>query len=214
MIAIPTTEQCLGCMRDMNMLAHIRDHSLQVCRVALVISDGLIAKGLRINRNLVAAAALLHDITKTRSFDTGENHARSGAALVTLWGYPQVGRIVGQHVRLEGYFMASLPGEAEIVNYADKRVMHDRIVGLERRMTYILDQYGGTPEKIRGIRWLWGMTRRVETRLFGYLDFPPAAVAARVGQRRRPGGRDDRLQAGRTGRGAARAAAPLLRRTV
>jgi len=97
---------------------------------------------------MIRAAALLHDITKTRSFQTLEDHAETGARLVADLGYPEVGRIIGQHVRLESYPPARTPSEAEIVNYADKRVLHDRIVSLDERMGYILKKYGDAPDDL------------------------------------------------------------------
>jgi putative nucleotidyltransferase with HDIG domain len=82
----------------MDMLENIVAHSLQVCRVSMFLTDRL---GLpELNRELIRAAALLHDITKTRSFRTQEDHAETGARLIADLGYPEVAGIVGQHVRL------------------------------------------------------------------------------------------------------------------
>ena len=64
-------------------------------------------------------------------------------------------------------------GEAEIINYADKRVLHDRIVGLDKRLDYILEKYGKRPEHQERIRWLWDKTRTLETKIFGDLPFNP-----------------------------------------
>ncbi len=160
-------------MAEMAMLPHIVDHSRQVCRVAGLLVDGLRAGGVTLNPDLVRAAALLHDITKTRSFDTRENHAATGADLLRARGFPEVGRIVGQHVALEAYPEASPPGEAEIVNYADKRVLHDRIVLLDERMDYILERYGRLPEQRVRIRRLWDLSTLVEARIFSRLPCAP-----------------------------------------
>ena len=153
------------------MMEHIVAHSLQVCRVALFLADRLDLPGL--NRELIQAAALLHDITKTRSFRTQEAHAETGAHLLAGLGYPEVGHIVGQHVRLNRYVAESVPTEAEIVNYADKRVLHDRIVSLGERMGYILERYGQEPDRKRHILLLWEKTRELEGRLFSRLPFGP-----------------------------------------
>ena len=56
-----------------------------------------------LNRDLIRAAALLHDITKTRSFVTSENHALTGGQFLSDLGYPEVGDLVRQHVRLDEY---------------------------------------------------------------------------------------------------------------
>ena len=174
-IKIPSEVECRRLVAGMGMLENIVAHSRQVCRVSLLIVDHLQPDGL--NRELILAAALLHDITKTRSFQTREDHAETGAQLLAEIGYPEVGRIVGQHVRLESYFASAVPSEAEIVNYADKRVLHDRIVSLSERMGYILEKYGRAPERKRNILLLWEKTKKMEERLFESLPFSPGDIS-------------------------------------
>ena len=154
------------------MLDNIVAHCRQVCRISLLLAGHWSFSDQR--RELIRAAALLHDITKTRSFKTGENHAESGARLLAELGFPEVAGIVGQHVRLNRYPSGdSAPTEAEIVNYADKRVLHDRIVPLDERMGYILERYGFDEEHRQNILCLWDRTRRLERRLFAGLPMTP-----------------------------------------
>ena len=124
------------------MLDNIVAHSIRVCQVATLLTESLNANGHDLDGNLIRAAALLHDITKTRSLGTSENHARSGADYLRELGYPEVGDIVGQHVNLADFHSEREPTAAEVVNYADKRVLHDQIVSLEERMAYIKERYG------------------------------------------------------------------------
>lgn len=170
---IPPQNECLQMLYSMDMPDHIQDHSRLVCRIALVLADGLIAAGIAINRDLVMASALLHDITKPRSFETGENHAQTGGEYLTALGFPEVGEIVRQHVVLDHYFAGSAPSEAEIVNYADKRVLHDRVVPLDDRMAYILQRYAKTIQRQVLLQELWDQTRLLEQRLFAYLSITP-----------------------------------------
>jgi uncharacterized protein len=155
------------------MPAHIVDHSVQVCRVALLLTEKLKSAGIKLNYSLVQASSLLHDITKTRSFITGENHASTGHQLISGMGYSDVGQIIGQHVRLKHYPMIKIPGEADIVNYADKRVLHDKIVPLKARMEYILERYGIKQEHRKRIKTLWEKTEEMEAAIFKYLIFSP-----------------------------------------
>lgn len=173
---IPHQNECLQLLCTMEMPDHIQSHSRLVCRVALALADGLIEAGLRINRDLVLASALLHDITKPRSFETGENHAQTGGEYLADLGYPEVGDIVRQHVILDRYFEDTSPNEAEIVNYADKRVLHDRIVPLDDRMEYILHRYAKTIRHQEKLRELWDQTILLEKRLFSLLSFTPDAL--------------------------------------
>ena len=178
MIPIPPKQECMHLLGDVDMPQHIQDHSQMVCQVALIITDGLIAAGVDINRRLVAASALLHDITKPRSFKTGENHAQTGGEYLAALGFNEVGDIVRQHVMLDHYFAAEEPSEAEVVNYADKRVLHDRVVLLDDRMTYILKRYACTGKRRELFSQLWEWTKALEQRLFSYLDFQPDEMAA------------------------------------
>ncbi|MGD8270781.1 MAG: HD domain-containing protein [Desulfobacterales bacterium] len=173
---IPSRENCYQLIREMRMMEHIVRHSLQVCRVAELLVQQLGENGRTLNRDLVQAAALLHDITKTRSLKTGEKHSESGCDLLVDRGYAEVGDIVRQHVKLDTYFASDTPSEAEIVNYADKRVLHDRIVSLDERMAYILERYGATPEYRARLRWLWDISNLQEKRIFAEMPFPPADI--------------------------------------
>jgi uncharacterized protein len=180
MLRVPAHIECLDLLVTMDMPAHIQDHSRMVCRIALMLADGLIAAGVPINRELVMASALLHDITKPRSFATGENHAQTGGEYLSALGFPEVGDIVRQHVVLDRYFSAAEPSEAEIVNYADKRVLHDKVVALDDRMAYILERYAKTPERRVLLQKLWDQSRMLEARLFAHLAFTPDGLDASI----------------------------------
>ncbi len=175
---IPNRQECYRIMHAMKMMDHIVAHSLQVCRVALLLSDSLDAS---LNRDLIQAAALLHDITKTRGIQTHENHAETGEDLLIDLGYPEVGIIVGQHVLLDKYFAATLPTEAEVVNYADKRVVHDAVTTLARRMAYIMERYGTEPDRRTHIQALGEKTKDLENHIFHSCPFSPEEVALRLG---------------------------------
>ena len=180
---IPNTEQCYHLMCTMEMLDHIVRHSMQVCRVATCLTQHLNARHYRLNCDLIRAAALLHDITKTRSFKTQENHALTGGEFLAEQGYAEVGELVRQHVRLDEYPDPVTIGEADIINYADKRVLHDKIVGLDKRMDYILERYGKLPENQERIRWLWEKTRTLEIKIFGDLPFSPGDLNRHLNSR-------------------------------
>jgi uncharacterized protein len=179
MINIPTEKMCGQLITDMGMFDHIVAHSRQVCRVSLFISDHLAVDSL--DRELIKAAALLHDITKTRSFETHENHAETGAKLLEDMGYPEVADIIAQHVRLHDDEMnSSTPTNAQIVNYSDKRVLHDQIVPLNDRMGYILERYGSSRERQRNIFILWDKTRQLEEMIFAKLSFAPGDLGSLI----------------------------------
>ncbi|HEY1405367.1 MAG TPA: HDIG domain-containing protein, partial [Spirochaetota bacterium] len=67
------------------MLGNIRAHSERVAQVAVAIVDNL-REDCHINRELVCAGALLHDITKTRALQTGEHHDHTGGDFIRSMG--------------------------------------------------------------------------------------------------------------------------------
>ena len=178
---IPSRRECYRMMAAMEMLPHIAAHSIQVSRVALWLCDRLNHACAALDRELVCAAALLHDITKTRSFATGESHAATGETYLAAKGFSEVGRIVAQHVVLDAFDPESPPNETELINYADKRVLHDQIVPLAPRMAYILERYGTSPEHRVRIRSLWQEAERLEAKLFEGFDLGPDEIGIRLG---------------------------------
>ena len=163
------------------MPEHIVVHSIQVCRVATCITDHLTSKRNHLDGQLIQAAALLHDITKSRSFETAENHAHTGGQQLADLGYPEIGSLVRQHVWLDDYSDPKDISEAVIVNYADKRVLHDRIVSLDERMRYIQERYGTEPQHKQRIQLLWEKTATLETHMFKLLPFAPAELNHHLG---------------------------------
>jgi len=184
---IPTQKECYGLIQEMGMMDHIVDHSEQVCRVAVCLADKLIQDGVELNLELIWASALLHDITKTRSFNTNENHAETGGEFLRERGFTEVGHVIAQHVKLDAYVVTGSPVEAEIVNYADKRVLHDRIVLLTDRLAYILERYGDGMENREKILGLWGKSKELEKKIFSCLPFLPEELKGVVKANRNAG---------------------------
>jgi len=187
---VPSKHECFRLIHAIGTLDHIVTHSIQVCRVALLIADRLQGHAGCLNRSLILAGALLHDITKTRSLTTGERHAESGGIYLSEMGFPEVGVVVRQHVRLETFRQTGPVSEAEIVNYADKRVIHDRIAPLNERMVYILERYGRTPELRDRLKIIWEETVNLEEKLFQLLPFLPSTLAEHLSDE----GRDRELE--------------------
>jgi hypothetical protein len=52
-------------------------------------------------------------------------------------------------------------------------VLHDRIVGLDKRLDYILEKYGKLPEHQERIQWLWDKTLVLEDEIFSDLAIAP-----------------------------------------
>jgi uncharacterized protein len=170
---IPAREECLRLMNQNGMLENIIAHSIEVANVALYLSEELNKKGQRIDLLLVEAASLLHDLTKTESFKTKENHARTASRLLKEIGYEEVGEVVAQHIWLSHEVDPLLVSEEEVVNYADKRVMHDRIVSLEDRFNDLRERYGRDQKGMDYLGRMEKVIQDIEKKIFLILQINP-----------------------------------------
>ena len=170
---IPTREECLRLMGEYRMLENIISHSLAVTKVALFLSVELNRRGQTIDVRLVEAASLLHDLTKTECLKTREDHAMTGSQLLKRIGYDRVGEIVARHIWLGREGDPSCVCEEEIVNYADKRVMHDRIVSLEERFRDLKERYGKHGRAEEYLEQLQKEVYGIENKIFLILQTDP-----------------------------------------
>ncbi len=173
---IPTREECLKLISRFGMLSNIVEHSFVVARVALYLSRALNEKGQQIDVDLVEAASLLHDITKTESLTTRQDHAHTGSQVLMEMGYGKVAKIVAQHVRMLEEGNPSMVSEVEVVYYADKRVRHNQIVSLEERFRDLKDRYGKEEKTITQLEKLKKATSDVEKKIFSILAVDPVVL--------------------------------------
>lgn len=170
---IPDKKECFNIIYDNNMMDHIIKHSMMVRSVTNFLCSNLIGTFPQLNIKLAKSAALLHDITKTQSFKTGEKHSETGGKLIKELGFPETGDIIRQHVFLDDYNNMPPVIEAEIINYSDKRVLHDKVVPLEERLDYIYKRYVTNKEFIKHFDSMKKNTYMLEKKIFKYLDFRP-----------------------------------------
>ena len=149
---IPNEDECLKIMKACNMFPNIIAHSVQVKNVAAAITDNL-KPDISINKELVIAGALLHDIAKTKSIiEKSYRHDLMGSAMLREMGLNDEAFICETHVIMNDFSASGPLLEAEIVHYADKRVKHDTVVSLDERMEDLIERYGNTEEKRQFIK--------------------------------------------------------------
>ena len=174
---IPTVNTCVELMEKYDMLINIRLHSIVVAKVSHLIANSLRQGGIDISVETVVAGALLHDIGKTISLDTSNDHAKIGSEICRENNFHELTEIVAEHVVLKDYSIDGDYSEKEIVYYSDKRVNHDQIVSLDEREDYILERYGRNTEELRSrIKANFLLCRKVENKLFKKLDFNAEAL--------------------------------------
>lgn len=168
---IPSVSECFQIMNQYEMLGNIKEHSVMVARVAGFIVKELHEAGKDISMDVTIAAALLHDIAKTSSLNSNEDHAQKGREFCLRHEFHEIADIVGEHVVLGTDVSQSCCREKEIVYYADKRVLHDKVVSLDERLEYILERYGNNDAHLlRFIEKNFMICRLVEEKIFGILE--------------------------------------------
>ena len=90
---LPTKEECIELLRKNNVPANIIAHTQAVCDFSMKVCDVLQKRNINVNRKLVAAAALLHDIKKR---EPGE-HEIEGAKYIESLGYREVAVLIKRH---------------------------------------------------------------------------------------------------------------------
>ena len=156
------------------MLPNIREHSFRVMEVASFLGEALAEAGFDLYLPLVTVGALLHDLGKTACLGTLTNHAELGAGLLDELGYPHVAQVVREHVHLDGNILDPRPlREAEVVNYADKRVLHEAVVTLTARFADLKVRYGRTPEALARIKATEIRAMALEEKIFAPLQLSP-----------------------------------------
>ena len=136
---IPTKEECIGLLRKNNVPDNIIAHTKKVCEFSLKVCGVLEERGIKVNRKLVAAAALLHDIKKLKPGD----HEIEGAKYIESLGYPEVSVLIKKHGLKHSFNEEFIPKtwEEKIIFYSDKRVKNDKVVSIDERFEYIKQTY-------------------------------------------------------------------------
>ncbi|MFH1954981.1 MAG: HD domain-containing protein [Pseudomonadota bacterium] len=175
---IPSIRECFYLMNKYRMLENIKAHSIVVARVTRLIAHALREAEIDISVKLATAAALLHDIGKTSSLKSRQDHSEIGRQICLKNHLDEIAPIVAEHVRLKNYSLNGNYSEKEIVYYADKRVNHDKIVGLDERLTYILKRYGRDQKQLcLAIQANFSLCKQVQEKLFRELKFSPESLS-------------------------------------
>lgn len=158
---LPSRDQCYELIEECRVPAHIVAHSEAAAQLGVFLAERLNAAGRTVNTELVDRACLLHDLFRVCEFPLedfsafeppptevdqatwrrlkaeydGTRHEDAAAAFLSE-AYPVLAETIRKH-----RYTAILDGqdtprtwEEKLVYYADKRVMHDRIVPLRERL--------------------------------------------------------------------------------
>ena len=173
---ILSLEEAYHLLKKEKVPEHIVKHSEKVALVSLFIGCFLKEIDKNIDLHLLTVGALLHDIKKYKSFLTGEDHALLGYEYMKKLGYERIGDIIKAHIYLELGSLDAFITEEEIVHYADKRVMHEKIVSLKERFDDLKKRYGKNEQTILRLESLERLNYLIEKRIFKRLPFTPDKI--------------------------------------
>uniref|UniRef100_A0A832LUX6 HD domain-containing protein n=1 Tax=Caldimicrobium thiodismutans TaxID=1653476 RepID=A0A832LUX6_9BACT len=171
-----TLEWAYELLQKEGVPSHIIRHSEKVALVSLLLGCLLREKGEPLDLKTLTLGALLHDIKKFSSLQTGENHALAGYKLMVNLGQERIGEIIYAHIFLKAPKPKAPISEEELVFYADKRVRHDQIVLLKERFRDLRERYGRTLKALIRMRLLEEMTLLLERRIFKNLEVRPEEI--------------------------------------
>ncbi len=170
----PDENRCLQLLEMHNVPGHIVEHCRSVALVSHELAVLCNEAGISVDKGLVRAGALLHDIAKMECIELDCNHAERGAELLKSLDLDAVASVVRQHVQLDRPLDAyPVPDEAMIVNYADKRIKHTSYVSLDERFDDLLRRYGSTEAACEYLKKMFEDTKKMEKLIFERLDVEP-----------------------------------------
>lgn len=149
-MTIPSRTKATRALRSLAPPEWFLRHACAVADVAAWLALRAAANGHPVDRSLVEAAALLHDVDKlsAAAVPTGLRHGEGSAAWVVARGWPELAPVVRDHpvTRLvdPGYaaWTRTAGIEARIVAYADKRA-GQRLETMDERFASWARRYPG-----------------------------------------------------------------------
>lgn len=131
----PSKEQCMQYLKDYNTPAHVIGHCRAVSETAFKIARELNKHGYDFDLELVTAAGLTHDIARVE-----DEHWNRGAEFMAGEGWLLEAEIIRVHMHYPFPETIENLTETDMICLADRTVLEDTYVGLDKRMDYIIEK--------------------------------------------------------------------------
>ena len=165
---IPNEKECEKLYDEFDVPERIRKHCRAVTKVAVFLAKKLKEKGIKVDVNLVRAAAMLHDIDKLQTLKNVCQHGVTSCKWLSCKEHKKVGEVIKKHVYKHYVESDSVSWEDKIVYYADKRCNGDEVVTLDERMAYAREKYPEYHEQKHEEH-----IREVEKEIFNIIEIEP-----------------------------------------
>jgi molybdenum cofactor cytidylyltransferase len=185
---IPTVEECEIILTD---VCRVEEPVLRHCRavadLAGTITDWLNEAGCSLDRDLVVAASLLHDIARGKP-----DHAAESALIARNLGFDGAAGIIETHMDIVLSERGTV-GPDEVLYLADKLVSGDRWVTLSERLEQSVSSHGDSAEARRNIEARFDNARIIGRRIDAltggrFLDLQHALYGGPFSKMRLPAG--------------------------
>lgn len=165
---IPSEEECEALFAEYQVPEAVIRHAQAVADIAVRIADAMIAANLTVNRELVHAAALLHDVAKGHP-----RHAEVGASMLRSRGMIRVAEVVGAHTEI---LFQGIVDERAIVYLADKLIAGEDLVGLDERFRNALERFVDCPDALAAARRRKADAERIAAAIESMLSMPLTVI--------------------------------------
>lgn len=173
-----TNAECIEILKENNTVRIIWLHCRKANAVAMFIAEKFINQGITLDTESIYFASLLHDVMKYNEIlgKTTEMHEIEGKKLLEKKDYPKIANLIFKH-RTAAILRNELDTwEEKVVFYADKRVLHDKIVSLNERLEDGLKRYKGNPHYTADFETLSALMRKLESQIFKKLGMKPSDI--------------------------------------
>lgn len=174
---LPSDETMMAWQQDVHLPPHVGDHCRAVGTLCTQLAERLIEQGHVVRKGALQKAGMLHDLLRFLDFRPGASPAEYQPDTATLARWEElVKKYSGMHheegvaafLREHGYDLLAtiiephglrIPHpsrpmiEQQILYYADKRVIGDRVVSLDERFDDFVKRYGEGKESESSRKW-------------------------------------------------------------
>ncbi len=144
-INLPSKEECLNLLIEYKTPDRPKNHSMMVARIGCILGEKLNSRGLDLDIALIERAGLIHDMLRVE-----EKHGEKCAEIMEDKGYKELAFLVGDHMTYK--FNHRTVDEKAIFCLADRLVLEDQFVDVDKRMDYVLGKYKGNLEAEKAIQ--------------------------------------------------------------
>ena len=131
----PDRDLCMQYLKEYNTPVHVIGHCRAVAETAYRIAEELNKHGYDLNLDLILAAGLTHDSPRVE-----DEHWNRGAEFMAERGWLEEAEIIRVHMHYSPFSELKDLTETDMICLADRTVLEDTYVGLDKRMDYVIEK--------------------------------------------------------------------------